>query len=82
VANHKNAIKRNRQDLARRLRNRGHRSRMLRVAIESRDVAQSQGLLRPTLALVDHTAKLGAIPDKAADRTKSRLSRAVNRLVS
>ena len=86
MANHKSAIKAERQSLKRRQRNRTHRSRMrtavkqLRAALESGDAEVSRGLLPSTLSLVDHTAKLGGIHGKAADRTKSRLTRAVNKL--
>ena len=44
------------------------------------DVEKAKTLLPGTLALVDRTAKLDAIHASAADRTKSRLTRAFNRL--
>jgi len=86
MANHRSALKEHRQALKRRLRNRIHRSRMrtavktLRQAVDAGDAGTAQGLLTATLALVDRTAKLGAIHDKAAARTKSRLTRAINNL--
>ncbi len=86
MANHKSALKEHRQALQRRLRNRNHRSRMrstvkaLRAAIDAGDAETSKSLLPAALSLVDHTAKLGGIHDNAADRTKSRLTRAVNKL--
>jgi small subunit ribosomal protein S20 len=52
----------------------------LRRAVDAGDAGVAQGLLTTTLALVDRTAKLGAIHDKAAARTKSRLARATNNL--
>jgi len=88
MATHKSAIKEHRQSLDRRLRNRQHRSRLrgrvkaIRKAIEAGDAETARGLLPSTLALVDHTAKLGVIHDNAAARTKSRITRAVNRVVS
>ena len=86
MANHKSALKRHRQNQKRRLRNRNHRSRMrtavkaYRRAVEAGDADTSRGLLSSTLALVDRTAKLGAIHGNAASRTKSRLARALNKL--
>jgi small subunit ribosomal protein S20 len=86
MANHKSALKEHRQAVNRRRRNRVHRSRMrtavkqLRQAVAAGDAGVAQGLLTATLALVDRTAKLGAIHDKAAARTKSRLTRATNNL--
>ncbi len=54
----------------------------LRQVLDAGDTASAQRLLPTTLAVVDHTAKLGAIHDKAAARTKSRLARALNKLVA
>jgi small subunit ribosomal protein S20 len=88
MADHKSALKEHRQSVKQRLRNRAHRSRMrtavksLRRALEAGDADTARGLLPTTLALVDRTAKLGAIHDNAAARTKSRLTRAVSRLGS
>jgi len=86
MANHKSALKEHRQSLVRRERNRNHRSRMrtavkkCRMAIVSGDVELARSLLPSTLSLLDHTAKLDAMHDHAAARTKSRLTRAVNRM--
>ncbi len=52
----------------------------LRRVLEAGDAESAQRLLPATLAVVDHTAKLGAIHDKAAARTKSRLALALNKL--
>ena len=88
MATHKSALKRHRQSLARRLRNRTHRSRMrtgvktLREAISSGDAAKARELLPTTLALVDHSVKLGVIRDNTGSRTKSRLARAVNQMTT
>jgi ribosomal protein S20 len=51
-----------------------------RKAIAAGDTELAGRLLRPTLSLVDHTAKLGALHENAAARAKSRLTRALNRL--
>ncbi len=86
MANHKSALKEHRQSLRRRLRNRDHRTKMrtavkkLRAAIAAGDAETARGLLPATLALVDHTTQLGGIHDNAGARTKSRLTRAVNRV--
>ena len=88
MANHKSAIKEHRQSLKRRARNRNQRARMrtaikrVRAAIESGDAETGRSLLPSTLALVDRTARHGAIHDRAASRTKSRLSLALNKLSS
>jgi small subunit ribosomal protein S20 len=86
MANNPSAIKRNRQAVERRLRNRSQRSRMrtavksLRQAIESGDAAAARELLPEALRLVDLTAQKGAIHRNAAARTKSRLVLAVENL--
>ena len=54
--------------------------KQLRQAVDAGDAGVAQGMLPGILALVDRTAKLGAIHDKAAARTKSRLTRATNNL--
>ena len=86
MANNPSAIKRNRQAVERRLRNRSQRSRMrtavksLRQAIEAGDAAAARELLPEALRLVDLTAQKGAIHRNAAARTKSRLVLAVENL--
>ena len=88
MANHDSAIKKNRADMQRRLRNRNHVSRLrthvkkLRAAIDSGDGATAKGLLDETLSMVDRTARLGVIHDNTASRTKSRLTRAFNKLAA
>lgn len=88
MANHKSAVKKSRQDEARRLRNRVHRSRMrtavkrLRRAIEDEDAEGARGLLSGALSLVDRTAKAGVIHDNVAARTKARLTRAVAKIAA
>lgn len=88
MATHKSALKEHRQSLLRRERNRKHRARArtavkrCRAAIAAGDREQASRLLPGTLSLLDRTAKLGAVHDNAAARTKSRLARAVNRLAA
>jgi small subunit ribosomal protein S20 len=52
----------------------------LRAVIGNGDAAQARELLPSTLSVVDATAGKGAIHRNAADRTKSRLTRAVQDL--
>ena len=86
MATHKSAVKRHRQEDQRRMRNRAHRTRLrsqvkrIRKALSEGDAETARGLLPATLSLIDHTTKLGALHDNAAARTKSRLTRAVNKL--
>ena len=86
MANNPSAIKRNRQSIDRRLRNRSQRSRMrtaiksLRQAIDSGDSTTARELLPGALRLLDRTAQKGAIHRNAAARTKSRLVAAVGKL--
>ena len=49
-----------------------------RAAIETGELDVAREMLPSTLSLVDRVAKLGAIAKNAADRTKSRLTRALN----
>ncbi len=85
MANHKNALKKHKQNVQARLRNRLHKSRMrtalqkLRKALADGDVATAKTLIGPTLSIVDRTAKHGVIHDNAAARTKSRLTLALQR---
>jgi small subunit ribosomal protein S20 len=86
MANHKSALKEHRQALQRRQRNRQQRSRMrtaikkLRHTLEAGDAEAARGLLPATLSLVDRSVRRGGVHAKAAARTKSRLTRAVNKL--
>lgn len=88
MANHKSALKKTVQDRKRRERNRFHRSRLrtqvkkFRAAVASGDVDAAREMLGPTLSLVDRTAKHGVIHANVADRTKSRLTRALGRMGS
>lgn len=86
MARHKSAIKRNKQSIATRARNRTNMSQLktqvkkLRSAIEAGDAETASKLLPDTVAGVDKAAKKGVIHDNAAHRTKSRLARKVNAL--
>ncbi len=88
MATHKSAIKQHRQSLDRRMRNKRRRTTLrtrikrIRKALESGDLETARGLLPALLALIDRTAKHGIIHANAAARTKSRITRAVNRAAS
>jgi len=88
VASHKSALKRIKQTEVRTEINRAHRTRLrhqlrkLRVAIESKDQAAAQDLLKPTLALIDHSTHKGVLHPNAAARTKSRLTRGVSAIAA
>ena len=86
MASHASALKKNRQDQKRRVRNRAHASRLrtqlkkMAVALQSGDVPAATGLMKETVALVDRTAKHRVIHRNAASRTKSRLARALAKI--
>lgn len=86
MASHKSALKRIKQTLQRTVLNRTHRTRLrhqlrrLRAAIEAKDKAAAQALLRPTLALIDHSTHKGILHPNTAARHKSRLTLRFNAL--
>lgn len=86
MANHKSALKRIKQTETRTESNRVHRSRLrnqikrLRAALDSKDKTAAQGLLSPTLALIDHSIHKGILHRNTAARYKSRLSLRFNAL--
>ena len=88
MATHKSAIKKIKQDVVRRDRNRGHRSRMrnqvrrFRSLLEAGEFDEARKILPETLSLVDRTARHGVIHVNAASRYKSRLTTAIARAES
>jgi small subunit ribosomal protein S20 len=86
MANIASAEKRIRQTVKRRRRNRDHRSRMrssvksLRGLIDSGETEAARQALLATLSLLDACAQKGVIHVNAAARSKSRLTRAVQKL--
>jgi small subunit ribosomal protein S20 len=86
MASHASALKKNRQDLKRRLRNRAHASKLktqlkkIQEALKGADAAAAAGMMKETISLVDRTAKHRVIHPNAASRTKSRLARALNKI--
>jgi len=80
MANHKSALKKAKQDVGRRLRNRSGKSR-LRTALKKFRLELAQGSestrekLSGMLSLIDKSAKQGFIHRNAAGRLKSKLTR-------
>jgi small subunit ribosomal protein S20 len=86
MASHASALKKNRQDQKRRLRNRAHASKLrtqmkkIGQAIAGGDAKAVAGMMNETVALVDRTAKHRVIHPNAASRTKSRLAKALAKI--
>jgi small subunit ribosomal protein S20 len=86
MASHASALKKNRQDQKRRVRNRAHAGRLrtqlkkMSLALQSGDAPLATSLMKETIALVDRTAKHRVIHRNAASRTKSRLARALAKI--
>ena len=84
MATHKSALKRHRQSLARRERNRqvkgGIRKGTKRIyaAVEAGDAEAAQEWLQVTIKRLDKAAQSGVIHKNNAARRKSRLTRLVN----
>ena len=87
MANHKSAIKRDRQSKVRRMRNRINKSRMKTAIrrIEESLVAgseeQAREALKVAVPIIQKTASKGTIHSKTASRKISRLTRRVNRML-
>lgn len=85
---HPSAEKRHRQNLKRRARNRANLSRVrtqvkkLRAALDKGDKDAAKELLPETLGQLDKAAKKGALHTNTASRSKGRLTRRVNQLLS
>ncbi|MBM64417.1 MAG: 30S ribosomal protein S20 [Acidobacteria bacterium] len=81
MANHKHTLKAHRQDLVRRERNRGLRTRLRRVlktlrsTIDQGNLDEAKSLLASTVSLIDKMSAKGVIHDNAAARYKSRLAK-------
>lgn len=86
MASHKSALKRIKQTRKREVTNRAHTTKLrhqmrnLRGALDAKDKAASQALLKPTLALIDHSVHKGILHANTAARYKSRLSLRFNAL--
>jgi len=85
MPHHKSAIKRVRTNEKSRLRNVAARTRLRRAVRSFRAAAQpteADTLLREAISELDRAAKRGIIKRSTADRQKSRLSKARQRLAS
>ncbi|MBU0484969.1 MAG: 30S ribosomal protein S20 [Proteobacteria bacterium] len=84
MANHKSALKRNRQSLVRRSRNRANKTKIknavkaLDTAIEQKSLEGAQAALLVAIPTIYKASVKGAIHKKNASRKVSRLSRRVN----
>ena len=88
MANHKSAVKRNRQSQVRRIRNRSNRTKMKTAiksvysAIEENSAEKAQEALKIAIPIIDQTAVKGAMHKKTASRKVSRLTRRVNAFIA
>ena len=86
MANHKQALKRHRQSLKARARNRAVKSHVkkaiksVRSAVESNDRDQAVAELRKATSVLDKASSKGVIHWRNASRRISRLSKAVRQL--
>ncbi len=85
MANHKSALKRNRQSLVRRERNRANRTKV-KTAVKKIDTAieveasveKAQEALLAAIPIIERAAVKGAFHKKTASRKVSRLTKRVN----
>ena len=88
MANHKSALKRNRQSLLRRIRNRANKSKMknaikaVDAAMEEKSIEKAQDALKAVIPIIDRTVTKGVLHKKNASRKVSRLTRRVNAFVA
>ncbi|MCK5195329.1 MAG: 30S ribosomal protein S20 [Desulfobulbaceae bacterium] len=88
MANHKSALKRNRQSLVRRARNRANKSkvktavRAVDEAIEQGAVEAAQAALQMAIPVIQKAASKGTFHRKTASRKVSRLTKRVNGFVA
>ncbi|WP_028574451.1 30S ribosomal protein S20 [Desulfonatronovibrio hydrogenovorans] len=86
MANHKSALKRHRQSLKARARNKAvktsvkNATKAVRSAIEQKDAENASKALQAASSLIDKAARKKVLHWKAAARKISRLSRAVNQI--
>lgn len=84
MANHKSALKRHRQSLKARERNKAVRTRVknatkaVRIAVEQKDTEKASRALQTASSVIDKAAQKNVIHWRAAARKISRLSKAVN----
>ena len=87
MANHKSAIKRDRQSKIRRMRNRMNKSKMksairrVEEALVAGSEEQAQEALKRAVPIIQKTVSKGTIHSKTASRKISRLTKRVNRML-
>ena len=87
MADHKSAMKRDRQSKVRRLRNRMNKTKMkslirrIEEALTAGSEDQAQEALKTAIPLIQKTASKGTIHRKTASRKISRLTRRVNQML-
>jgi small subunit ribosomal protein S20 len=88
MANHKSALKRNRQNLKKRANNRSNRGqlrtqlRKIQTTLAEQNPDEVQKLLAPTFSVIDRSVQKGVLHKNAASRQKSRLMAKVNAMSS
>jgi small subunit ribosomal protein S20 len=88
VATHKSAIKRGRQNKARRLRNMAYKSsaktaiKEVGLAVANNDIEGAKASLNTTVSMLQKIQSKGVIHKNTANRKISRLARQVNRLAT
>jgi len=83
MANHKSSVKRTRQDKVKREHNRYYKKttrNAIKELVESKDKKTAEAAFPKVVAMVDKLAKNNLIHKKNADNTKSRLSKAINKM--
>ncbi len=86
MANHKSALKRHRQSLKARERNKAVRTRLknatkeVRIAVEQNDAENASKALHKASSVIDKAAQKNVIHRRTAARKLSRLSKAVNNI--
>jgi|TARA_B100000745_G_scaffold268101_1_gene194007 small subunit ribosomal protein S20 len=86
VANHKSAIKAQRQNIKLRERNRQERTKLrtalksIRASIHAGDTNSAQGVLSETVSIIDKMASKKIIHNNTAGRYKSRLVKQIAKL--
>lgn len=86
MANHKSALKRDRQSKVRRLRNRVNKTQMKSAvgrvdeAIAAGSEQQAREAMQKAASVIQKTAAKGSIHKKTASRKVSRLAKRVNRM--
>ncbi len=88
MANHKSAIKRNKQNAVRRARNRSIRTKMksyikrIDVAIEENSLDNAQLALKEAIPVIMKAASKGTLKKENASRKVSRLTKRVNQFAA